>query len=68
MTCLLYADKVISMIHSAALLDGFPKLTLLWLIVEQVKEGVDDRPILQYVHDLYHELGIQDLTVQIDYT
>ncbi|XP_055800697.1 metal tolerance protein C2 isoform X2 [Solanum dulcamara] len=34
----------------------------------QVKEGVDDRPILQYVHDLYHELGIQDLTVQIDYT
>lgn len=34
----------------------------------QVKEGVDDRPILQHVHDLYHELGIQDLTVQIDYT
>ncbi|CAN4096687.1 unnamed protein product [Withania somnifera] len=34
----------------------------------QVKEGVDDRPILQYVHDLYHELGIQDLAVQIDYT
>ncbi|XP_009618767.1 metal tolerance protein C2 isoform X1 [Nicotiana tomentosiformis] len=37
-------------------------------ILLQVKEGVDDRPILQYVHDLYHELGIQDLTVQIDYT
>ncbi|XP_019243078.1 PREDICTED: metal tolerance protein C2 isoform X2 [Nicotiana attenuata] len=37
-------------------------------ILLQVKEGVDDRPILQYVHELYHELGIQDLTVQIDYT
>ncbi|XP_059288612.1 metal tolerance protein C2 isoform X1 [Lycium ferocissimum] len=34
----------------------------------QVKEGVDERPILQYVHDIYHELGIQDVTVQIDYT
>ncbi|KAL5545455.1 hypothetical protein UlMin_005142 [Ulmus minor] len=32
----------------------------------QVKEGIDDRPILQYVHGLYHELGIQDLTVQTD--
>lgn len=37
-------------------------------IALQVKEGVDDWPVLQYVHDLYHELGIQDLTVQIDYT
>lgn len=33
----------------------------------QVKKGVDDRPILQFVHGLYHDLGVQDLTVQIDY-
>ncbi|PON44496.1 Cation efflux protein [Parasponia andersonii] len=32
----------------------------------QVKMGTDDRSILQYVHGLYHELGIQDLTVQTD--
>ncbi|KAK9289363.1 hypothetical protein L1049_007518 [Liquidambar formosana] len=30
----------------------------------QVKEGMDDRPVLQFVHGLYHELGIQDLTVE----
>lgn len=34
---------------------------------KQVKKGVDDRPILQFVHGLYHDLGVQDLTVQIDY-
>lgn len=28
---------------------------------------MDDRPILQYVHDLYHDLGVQDLTVQTDH-
>ncbi|PIM98225.1 hypothetical protein CDL12_29297 [Handroanthus impetiginosus] len=33
----------------------------------RVKQGADDRPILQYVHGLYHDLGIQDLTVQIEY-
>ncbi|KAK3227212.1 hypothetical protein Dsin_007074 [Dipteronia sinensis] len=33
----------------------------------QVKRGIDDRPVLEYVHGLYHDLGIQDLTVQIDY-
>lgn len=33
----------------------------------QVKEGVDDRPILQCVHGLYHDLGVQDLTVQTNY-
>ncbi|XP_050230378.1 metal tolerance protein C2 [Mercurialis annua] len=33
----------------------------------QVKEGVDDRPILQFVHGLYHDLGVQDLIVQTDY-
>ncbi|XP_057983058.1 metal tolerance protein C2 [Malania oleifera] len=33
----------------------------------QVKKGIDDRLILQYVHGLYHDLGVQDLTVQTDY-
>lgn len=33
----------------------------------QVKEGVDDRSILQWVHGLYHDLGVQDLTVQTNY-
>ncbi|KAF8396049.1 hypothetical protein HHK36_017661 [Tetracentron sinense] len=33
----------------------------------QVKKGADDHPILQYVHGLYHDLGVQDLTVQTDY-
>ncbi|KAE9593896.1 putative cation efflux protein [Lupinus albus] len=32
----------------------------------QVKKGVDDRQILGFVHGLYHDLGVQDLTVQID--
>ncbi|KAK7259541.1 hypothetical protein RIF29_25150 [Crotalaria pallida] len=32
----------------------------------QVKEGVDDRSILAFVHGLYHDLGVQDLTVQTD--
>ncbi|XWS66449.1 hypothetical protein CRYUN_Cryun05aG0200200 [Craigia yunnanensis] len=32
----------------------------------QVKKQMD-RPILEYVHSLYHELGIHDLTVQTDY-
>ncbi|KAL3533942.1 hypothetical protein ACH5RR_007463 [Cinchona calisaya] len=34
----------------------------------QVRKGIDDRPILQYVHNLYHDMGVQDLTVQVDYT
>ncbi|KAL7138608.1 hypothetical protein ABFS83_10G175100 [Erythranthe nasuta] len=33
----------------------------------QVKSGMDDQPILQYVHGVYHELGVQDLTVQTEY-
>ncbi|XP_059668520.1 metal tolerance protein C2 isoform X2 [Cornus florida] len=33
----------------------------------QVKKGIEDRQILQYVHSLYHDLGVQDLTVQTDY-
>ncbi|KAL9240170.1 hypothetical protein vseg_014419 [Gypsophila vaccaria] len=32
----------------------------------QVKAGIDDKPVLQLVHGLYHDLGVQDLTVQID--
>ncbi|CAM8965639.1 unnamed protein product [Rhodiola kirilowii] len=34
----------------------------------QVKAGVDDRPVLHFVHNVYHELGVQELTVQIDET
>ncbi|XP_021660855.2 metal tolerance protein C2 isoform X1 [Hevea brasiliensis] len=37
------------------------------LSVQQVKEGMDDRPTLQFLHGLYHDLGIQDLTVQTNY-
>ncbi|XP_022766816.1 metal tolerance protein C2-like isoform X3 [Durio zibethinus] len=33
----------------------------------QVKKELDDRRLLEYVHSLYHELGIHDLTVQTDY-
>ncbi|CAH9068213.1 unnamed protein product [Cuscuta epithymum] len=33
----------------------------------QMKKGMDDRAVLQYVRYLYHDLGVQDLTVQIDY-
>ncbi|CAL9220499.1 unnamed protein product [Arabidopsis halleri] len=34
----------------------------------QVKSGIDERPLLQYVYDVYHDLGVQDLTLQTDYT
>ncbi|KAL9675740.1 hypothetical protein QQ045_003946 [Rhodiola kirilowii] len=34
----------------------------------QVKAGVDDRPVLHFVHNVYHELGVQELTVQIEET
>ncbi|OVA13076.1 Cation efflux protein [Macleaya cordata] len=33
----------------------------------QVKKGSDDHPVLHYVHGLYHDLGVQDLTIQTDY-
>ncbi|KAK6945379.1 Cation efflux protein [Dillenia turbinata] len=33
----------------------------------QVKEGTDERLVLHYVHSLYHDVGVADLTVQIDY-
>ncbi|XP_010498516.1 PREDICTED: metal tolerance protein C2-like [Camelina sativa] len=33
----------------------------------QVKSGIDERPLLQYVYDVYHDLGVQDLTLQTDY-
>ncbi|XP_010486899.1 PREDICTED: metal tolerance protein C2 [Camelina sativa] len=34
----------------------------------QVKSGIDERPLLQYVYDVYHDLGVQDLTLQTDCT
>ncbi|KAH1194795.1 Metal tolerance protein C2 [Glycine max] len=35
-------------------------------LIIQVKKGTNDRPILEFVHGLYHDLGVQDLTVQTD--
>ncbi|KAI4371269.1 hypothetical protein MLD38_019528 [Melastoma candidum] len=32
----------------------------------QVKKGPSDQSVVQFVHHLYHDLGIQDLTVQTD--
>nr|AMY26641.1 cation efflux protein [Linum usitatissimum] len=32
----------------------------------QLKNGTDDRQVLQFVHGLYHDLGVLDLTVQTD--
>ncbi|KAK1261279.1 Metal tolerance protein C2 [Acorus gramineus] len=32
----------------------------------QMKKDADDSAIVQYVHGLYHDLGIQDLTVQTE--
>ncbi|KAJ8448529.1 hypothetical protein Cgig2_012173 [Carnegiea gigantea] len=34
----------------------------------RLKAGTDDRRVLQYVHGLYHDLGVRELTVQTDYT
>ncbi|WOL05307.1 metal tolerance protein C2 [Canna indica] len=34
----------------------------------QVKRGAEDLPIMHHVHGLYHELGVQDLTIQIGYS
>ncbi|CAA7016194.1 unnamed protein product [Microthlaspi erraticum] len=33
----------------------------------QVKSGIDERPLLQHVYDVYHDLGVKDLTLQTDY-
>ncbi|XP_021721650.1 metal tolerance protein C2-like [Chenopodium quinoa] len=33
----------------------------------QLKAGADDKSILQFVHGLYHDLGVQDFTLQTDY-
>lgn len=33
----------------------------------QVKAGMDDGRVLQYVHGLYSDLGVHDLTMQTDY-
>ncbi|KAL6912378.1 hypothetical protein ACP4OV_001183 [Aristida adscensionis] len=32
----------------------------------RAKQGADDQAVLDYVHGLYHDLGIQDLTIQVD--
>ncbi|PKI54179.1 hypothetical protein CRG98_025412 [Punica granatum] len=32
----------------------------------RVKDGMNEHSVLQFVHSLYHDLGIQDLTVQTD--
>uniref|UniRef100_A0A7N0UXI9 Cation efflux protein transmembrane domain-containing protein n=1 Tax=Kalanchoe fedtschenkoi TaxID=63787 RepID=A0A7N0UXI9_KALFE len=32
----------------------------------QVKTGIDDHPVLHSVHNVYHELGVQELTVEIE--
>ncbi|KAI3514287.1 hypothetical protein L1887_12607 [Cichorium endivia] len=32
----------------------------------QVKKGVDDKAVVGFVRDLYHDLGVQDFTVQLD--
>lgn len=32
----------------------------------QTKKGTGSRQALEFVHDMYHELGIQDLTVQTE--
>nr|GFA60274.1 metal tolerance protein C2 [Tanacetum cinerariifolium] len=34
----------------------------------QVKKGVNDQPVLGFVRDLYHDLGVRDFTVQLDAT
>jgi zinc transporter 5/7 len=31
-----------------------------------VKNGGDDQSVLKYVHGLYEDLGIQDLTIQTE--
>ncbi|KAK6941926.1 Cation efflux protein [Dillenia turbinata] len=33
----------------------------------QVKEGTDEKLVLHYVHSLYLDVGVKDLTVQIEY-
>uniref|UniRef100_A0A1D1YJ88 Metal tolerance protein C2 n=1 Tax=Anthurium amnicola TaxID=1678845 RepID=A0A1D1YJ88_9ARAE len=33
----------------------------------KVMEGADDYSVLQYVHSLYHDMGIQDLTIETVY-
>ncbi|KAL2923859.1 Metal tolerance protein C2 [Bienertia sinuspersici] len=33
----------------------------------QLKMGVDDQSIRLFVHGLYHDLGVQDFTLQINY-
>ncbi|KAK1420761.1 hypothetical protein QVD17_22609 [Tagetes erecta] len=35
-------------------------------VLLHVKKGVDDQPVLGFVCDLYHDLGVQDFTAQLD--
>lgn len=44
----------------------FPLLTLVKSLLWQTKKGTDNRQTLEVVHDMCHELGIQDLTVQTE--
>ncbi|KAF3791238.1 Metal tolerance protein C2 [Nymphaea thermarum] len=37
------------------------------LSIQVKREVVDTRPILQFVHSLYHDIGIHDLTVQTEF-
>ncbi|KAF6139168.1 hypothetical protein GIB67_023221 [Kingdonia uniflora] len=44
-------------------------LSISWYDIKmliEVKKGIDDQLVLQYVHGLYHDLGVQNLTVQTD--
>ncbi|XP_071697734.1 metal tolerance protein C2 [Rutidosis leptorrhynchoides] len=34
----------------------------------QVKQGVNDRAVLGFVRDLYHDIGVQDFTAQLNLT
>ncbi|KAD3068298.1 hypothetical protein R6Q59_017680 [Mikania micrantha] len=35
-------------------------------VLLQVKKGADDQAVLGFVRDLYHDLGVQDFTAQLD--
>ncbi|XP_058098184.1 metal tolerance protein C2 [Magnolia sinica] len=56
----------VSDISQARFWELVPGLVVGSLLI-QVKKGADDLPILQHVHGLYHELGIQELTVQTEF-
>lgn len=47
-------------------ISDFSVLMLVKSMLLQTKKGTDNRQTLEFVHDMYHELGIQDLTVQTE--